>query len=272
VYKLIAYIDPKRSDNTDGIYHVQNNLKYVGYTTNLPTGCKGTTNHITGFCSLLFQRVEESFTMITTSNTFNTNIAEDSDDSSFTGRCVLPKIVSNIYEYKEVYGFYNNVTNLLSNRLNTTIIDEDFVIDNNWYLGTVRYRSVLNTILVADKVFGTPVTLQLRSIGNYQALLGSLNTVIVSNNITNEVEDVIISDNLDYSPLSGILTSTGDVKLVSEGFTGSIVTNGSTNLYSESVIMVSKGNNSQLTVDLSLLTSTNVVTAISGNLQITFNL
>jgi len=64
-------------------------------------------------------------------------------------------------------------------------VETVFLVRDNWNLGFCSYRDIPGQVLVAEKVFGTPVNLDLRAIGIYKSILDSygLTTVLDSNSL-----------------------------------------------------------------------------------------
>lgn len=141
------------------IYHISGTTQYLDWSTNVPLNCIGNTNYPTGKCQLVYTRVEEAPTTWTVPNQPQTHKTE----ISLVGRTTKPKVFSDIYNYSEVYCLYTN-----GQARNPTFLD---IIE--WDLGYISFRQIPGQVLVSEKVFGTPLTADLRTIGKYKSILES---------------------------------------------------------------------------------------------------
>lgn len=145
------------------IYNISGTTQYLDWSTNVPLNCQGNTNFPTGKCDLIFTRVEEApstWSAPSQSTIHKTEI-------SLVGRTTNPKVSPDIYNYPEVYSLYTN-----RQTRNPTSLD---IIE--WNLGHISFRQVPGQVLVSEKVFGTPLTADLRTIGKYKSVLESYNLI-----------------------------------------------------------------------------------------------
>ena len=153
------------------VYHVKTFNDYYGWTTMAPIGCHGQASYVTGYCDVAIQRVEESYSILRGISGDAAPVDKDSID--VTGRYVYPKLsYPGNYETYCFYQFQGH--SIHSVNIKRVIIDDRLMIDNKWTLGFINYRSVPNPNLVGDKTFGSPITANLRAIGDYKDILRSL--------------------------------------------------------------------------------------------------
>lgn len=154
------------------VYHTRGVADYTGWTTRVPLSCTGNTNYATGRCTLVHARVEEAPTPWLKDGYSSVNKTE----IILVGRCVYPKVTSLLQFYPETYCFYT------IRQFKTKDISPftPTMAQENWYLGFASYREIPAQVLVSEKVFGTPVNLDLRAIGKYKGVLDSYRTQTVA--------------------------------------------------------------------------------------------
>lgn len=150
-----------RSNTPIPVYHISGTTKYLDWSTDVPLNCAGNTNYPTGKCGLIYARVEEAPSTWTAPNQPTTHKTE----ISLVGRTTSPKVSSDIYIYPETYCLYTN-----GQIRNPTFLD---II--KWNLGHISFRQIPGQVLVSEKIFGTPLTADLRTIGRYKSILESYN-------------------------------------------------------------------------------------------------
>jgi hypothetical protein len=159
------------------IYHQLGSEEFIGWTSRVPLDCVGNSNYSTGKCQLIYARVEDAPTLWLKEGYSPTNKSE----LSLVGRCIYPKVTNLIQTYPETYCFYS------TSQFRTKDIYPftSTMARGNWHLGFASYREILGQVLVSEKVFGTPVNLDLRAIGNYKGILDSygLKTTLDTNNL-----------------------------------------------------------------------------------------
>lgn len=164
---------PSSSSNSHSVpvpvYHISGTDKYSGWTSYAPLNCNGNTNYPTGRCQLVYTRVEESPTIWTAPN----QPATHKTDISLVGRTVKPKVFPEIFDYPETFCFYTT-----RQERNPVFFD----IIEKWNLGHVSYRQIPGQVLVSEKVFGTPIAADLRTIGRYRS-------VVESYGLTNQIDE-----------------------------------------------------------------------------------
>ena len=148
-----------RSNTPIPIYHISGTTQYLDWSTNVPLNCQGNTNYPTGKCQLIFTRVEEAPSTWSAPNQPQVHKTE----ISLVGRTTKPKVSTEIYNYPEIYCLYTN-----GQIRNPTFLD---IIE--WNLGHITFRQIPGQVLVSEKVFGTPLTADLRTIGRYKSVLES---------------------------------------------------------------------------------------------------
>jgi hypothetical protein len=154
------------------IYH-QNGLEdYIGWTSRVPLDCVGNTNYSTGRCQLIYSRVEEAPTTWGKESYSPVNKTE----ISLVGRCIYPKTTNLFQTYPETYCFYTTS----QFRAKDIFPFTSDLGKANWNLGFQSTREIPGQVLVSEKVFGTPINLDLRVIGSYKGILDSygLKTVL----------------------------------------------------------------------------------------------
>jgi hypothetical protein len=158
-YILYPPVTFNRSNTPIPIYHISGTTQYLDWSTNVPLNCSGNTNYPTGKCELIFTRVEESPNIWLKEGYSTTTKTE----ILLTGRTTKPKVSTNISTYSEVYCLYTN-----GQIRNPTFLD---IVE--WNLGHISFRQITGQVLVSEKVFGTPITADLRTIGRYRSILES---------------------------------------------------------------------------------------------------
>jgi hypothetical protein len=147
------------------IYH-QNGLDdYVGWTNRVSLNCIGNTNYSTGKCQLVFSRVEDAPTTWLKEGYSPVHKTE----ISLVGRCIYPKVTPLLQTYPEAYCFYTSSQFRAKSIYPFTL----GMAKSNWNLGFQSTREIPGQVLVSEKVFGTPVNLDLRAIGSYKGILDS---------------------------------------------------------------------------------------------------
>ena len=155
---------PPSSTTPIPIYHTTGDSTYSGWSTSTSLNCQGNSNYPTGKCQLIYARVEESPNIWLSQGTSPVHKTE----ITLSGRTVQPKLCQDVFIYPEVYCFYTTSQERIKN------ITPD-LIKSNWNLGHISYRQIPGQVLVNEKVFGTPIAADLRTIGKYSAILGSYN-------------------------------------------------------------------------------------------------
>ncbi len=190
------------------IYHTQGSATYAGWTTDTPINCQGgNQNYPAGRCDLLYMRIEESPQVY---GGVKEPITIEKDALTVTGRFIRPKVPNR--QNDEIYCFYNENTLLPSSKIATTIVDNQYFQDNNWFLGTIIYRMVPSAVLVADKTFGAPLTAFLRGVGLYSSLLLSLEPATINFDNTNQPPivspGVSLPVTISFNPINQQITIT----------------------------------------------------------------
>jgi hypothetical protein len=147
------------------IYHQQGLDDFVGWTSRVPLDCIGNVNYSTGKCQLVFSRVEEAPTTWLKEGYSPVNKTE----ISLVGRCIYPKVTSLFQTYPETYCFYTSSQFRAKDIYPFTSV----MAKANWNLGFQSTREIPGQVLVSEKVFGTPLNLDLRVIGSYKGILDS---------------------------------------------------------------------------------------------------
>lgn len=167
-YILYPPSTSNRSNTPVPVYHISGTTQYLDWSTNVPLNCSGNINYPVGKCGLVYTRVEEAPATWSAPNQPQTHKTE----ISLVGRTTKPKVSLDIYNYPEVYCFYTN-----RQIRNPTFLD---IID--WNLGHISFRQIPGQILVSEKVFGTPLTADLRTIGRYKSVMESYG-------LTNQIDE-----------------------------------------------------------------------------------
>jgi hypothetical protein len=159
------------------IYHTYGKDTYTGWTSRVPLDCVGNTNYNTGKCELVFSRVEEAPAVWGKDSYTSVNKTE----LSLVGRCIYPKVTDLLSLYPETYCFYTRSQFKVKDLYPFT----DTKAKTNWNLGFQSSREIPGQVLVSEKVFGTPINLDLRVVGNYRRILDSygLKTVLDPNSL-----------------------------------------------------------------------------------------
>jgi hypothetical protein len=165
------------------IYHEAGITDFIGWTSRVPVDCIGNSNYSTGKCSLVFSRVEEAPTPWLKEGYTSVNKSE----LSLIGRCIYPKVTNLFQTYPETYCFYTQAQFRVKDIFPFTSI----MAKSDWSLGFQSARAIPGQVLVNEKVFGTPVNLDLRAIGNYKGILDSyeLKTIIDPDNLVRATVD-----------------------------------------------------------------------------------
>jgi hypothetical protein len=147
------------------IYHQQGLDDYVGWTSRVPLDCVGNVNYSTGKCQLVFSRVEEAPTTWLKEGYSPVNKTE----ISLVGRCIYPKVTPLLQNYPETYCFYTSSQFRAKDIYPLT----STMAKANWNLGFQSTREIPGQVLISEKVFGTPINLDLRVVGSYKGILDS---------------------------------------------------------------------------------------------------
>lgn len=206
------------------VYHIKGNSDYIDWTYRSPINCTtGSTNYITGLCELVYQRVEESPDVI---QTYSREVEPtEKDYINLSGRFMKPKIYKST-DLGELYCFYQfQISPLKESKIKTTVIDKSFIVDGDWGLGVISYRSVPSQVIVSNKVFGSPLTASLTGVGIYNNLLTSIKPYSIPQRNGTSIINVADTNNpLLFNQIPSAITEVQPLVDVSYNLTANLLT------------------------------------------------
>jgi hypothetical protein len=195
----------------------QSNPKYLGWSTNIPTGCHGHSNFQTGFCQLIYQNFEDNLASQSNISSFGQQGTIDKTLNSIIGRILWPLLPEiPIEDNNEYYILYNRKNNCQDKFNCNKLPLVDPITLSTWKIGFLTYSEIASSAIIPTKVFGYPVEGTYRFIGLLSDYLKSHDPILLTPKINREIPKII--DTLPTIPMS-VDGNSGNYKIFNPGET-----------------------------------------------------